>query len=465
MEKFSNLAFPTQPFPTQLCRKLKILIMEFFDRENERRILTEVNELSEENAQFTVLTGRRRVGKNCLVTHTYPQDKMLYFFVARKSEADLCKGYAKEIEEKLGVPVLGAPERFADIFEFLMKYSQDRHITLFIDEFQDFLRVDKSIFSDMQRIWDLYKEKSRMNLIVGGSIYTLLTKIFKDKKDPLYGRQTRFLNIKPFRTGVIKEILHAYNETYTPDDLLTLYMLTGGVAKYVSSLMDTKALTSASMIERVISEDSPFIMEGKNVLLEEFGKDSAVYFSILSAIASGRNTRNEIETAVGKEVGGYLSKLEDEYNLITKHIPVLTPGSQKNIHYELDDMFFRFWFRFVHKYNYMLEIGKYDKLREVIMRDYSTYSRHVLERYFRQKLAEEADITRLGNWWDRKGENEIDIITENELDDKLVFYEVKLQKENISIGELKRKADAFFAKNKIAGRYEVEYRGLTLEDM
>ncbi len=439
--------------------------MKFFDREKETKILQEVKALSQENAQFTVLTGRRRVGKTWLVTHAYDQREMLYFFVGRKSETDLCKGYVKEIEEKLHIPVLGAPENFTDIFEFLMKYSQEHPITLFIDEFQDFLRVNKSIYSDIQRIWDLYKETSKMNLIVGGSIYSLLSKIFKDNKEPLYGRQTRFLHIKPFRTAVIKDILKSYNDSYSSDDLLSLYMLTGGVAKYVSSFMDSKAFTSDTMIDRAISEDSPFISEGKNVLLEEFGKDSAVYFSILSAIASGRNTRNEIETAVGKEVGGYLSKLEDEYNLISKHLPILTPNARNNIHYELDDMFFRFWFRFIHKYNYMLEIGKYDKLREIVKRDYSTYSGHALERYFQQKLAEEADITRLGSWWDRKGENEIDIITENEIDGKLTFYEVKRQKDNISIGELKKKAETFFTKNKIASNYEVDYRGLTLQDM
>ncbi len=439
--------------------------MIFFDRERESKILRDVKELSKENAQFTVLTGRRRVGKTWLVTHTYDPDDMLYFFVGRKSEADLCKGYAKEIEQKLHIPVLGSPDNFADIFEFLIKYSQEHPITLFIDEFQDFLRINKSIFSDIQRIWDLYKENSKMNLIVGGSIYSLLSKIFKDNKEPLYDRQSRFLHIKPFRTAVIKDIFKTYNPNYTNDDLLTLYMLTGGVAKYVSSLIDNKTYTKKEMIESAISEDSPFILEGKNILLEEFGKDSAIYFSILSAIASGRNTRNEIESAVGKEVGGYLSKLEDDYNLITKHLPVLTPNSQKNVHYELDDMFFKFWFRFVHKYNYMLEIGKYDKLREVIERDYTSYSGHVLERYFQQKLAEEADITRLGNWWDRKGENEIDIITENELDGKLTFYEVKRQKEYISIGALKKKAEAFFAKNKIASNYDIEYKGLTLEDM
>lgn len=439
--------------------------MKFFDREKEKQILKNIKDISEKSAQFTVLTGRRRVGKTWLVTHTYNHEDMVYFFVARKSETELCKGYAKEIEEKLHIPVLGAPEKFADIFEFLMKYSQKYQVTLFIDEFQDFLRVNRSIFSDMQRIWDLYKENSKMNLIVGGSIYSLLSKLFRDKEEPLYGRQTGFLNIKPFRTAVIKDILLSYNPTYKPDDLLTLYMLTGGVAKYVSLLMDSKALTSDAMIDRVIAEDSPFILEGKNVLLEEFGKDSAVYFSILSAIASGRNTRNEIETAVGKEVGGYLSKLEDDYNLITKHLPILTANSQKNVHYELDDMFFRFWFRFIHKYNYMLEIDKYDKLREVVKRDYNTYSGFVLERYFQQKLAEEADITRLGNWWDRKGENEIDIVTENEFDHTLVFYEVKRQAENISIGELKKKAESFFAKTKLGNQYDIQYKGLSLADM
>lgn len=439
--------------------------MKFFDREKETGILREVKDLSLETAQFTVLTGRRRVGKTWLVTHAYEPEEILYFFIARKSEADLCKGFVKEIQEKLHIPVMGTPESFAEVFEFLMRYSKEHPITLFIDEFQDFLRINKSVFSDMQRIWDLHKEESKMNLIVGGSIYSLITDIFMNRKEPLYGRQTRFIRIRPFRLAVLKDILRSYNPSYTADDLLTLYMITGGVAKYVSSMMDNHAYTSESMIERIISEDSPFIAEGKNILLEEFGKDSAVYFSIMSAIASGRNTRSEIETAAGKEVGGYLSRLEEDYNLITRHQPILTSNTRTNIHYEIDDMFFKFWFRFIHKYTYMLEIGRYDKLRDIIKRDYTTYSGHVLEFYFRQKLAEEADITRIGNWWDRKGENEIDIITQNELDHNLTFYEVKRKEENISIGVLKAKAEAFFKKNKIASDYDIRYQGLTLEDM
>lgn len=51
---------------------------------------------------------------------------------------------------------MGKVERFPEIFEYLMKLSIERPITLFIDEFQEFFKVNKSVYSDMQRIWDKY---------------------------------------------------------------------------------------------------------------------------------------------------------------------------------------------------------------------------------------------------------------------------------------------------------------------
>ena len=47
---------------------------------------------------------------------------------------------------------MGRVERFIDVFEFLMKLSMERPLTLFIDEFQEFFRVNKSVYSDMP-VW------------------------------------------------------------------------------------------------------------------------------------------------------------------------------------------------------------------------------------------------------------------------------------------------------------------------
>lgn len=439
--------------------------MIFFDRSEEIASLHEIREIAKNNAQFTVVTGRRRIGKTSLVWKAYEDKPILYFFVARKAESDLCEDYQLEIENKLGIPTIGRTEHFTDIFEFLMKLSIDRPITLFIDEFQEFFRVNKSVYSDMQRIWDIYSNKAHINLIVCGSIYSMMTKIFKDKKEPLYNRQTRFMTVRPFTPSILKEILTEYNSDHTAEDLLALYSFTGGVAKYVQLLVDAGATTKEKMLNQIVKADSIFLGEGKAILIEEFGKDYGVYFSILSAIARGKTSRSEIESVVGREIGGYLTKLENEYEVIAKKQPLFEKSSTKNVRYTIEDNFFIFWFRFIYKYSYMLEIDNYESMKAIINRDYETFSGLMLERYFRRVLIERQAYTRIGGWWDRKGENEIDIVAENELNNKATFFEVKRKAANIDIEVLKQKAAAFLRATSEFKGYDISYKALSMEDM
>ena len=75
--------------------------------------------------------------------------------------------------------------------------------------------------------------------------------------------------MRPFRIAVIKEILRDYNPDYTSEDLLCLYMLTGGVAKYISQLMDAGATTKDQMLEWVTATGSPFLSEGIELIMAE----------------------------------------------------------------------------------------------------------------------------------------------------------------------------------------------------
>ena len=112
--------------------------MIFFDRARETDTLKTIQQQSLEHAQFTVLTGRRRIGKTSLVLHAYKDMPFLYFFVSKKAETALCEDYQQEIITKLGVPLLGKVLRFADIFEYIMQIAKQQPITLFIDEFHRF---------------------------------------------------------------------------------------------------------------------------------------------------------------------------------------------------------------------------------------------------------------------------------------------------------------------------------------
>ncbi|MBR1808689.1 MAG: ATP-binding protein [Paludibacteraceae bacterium] len=438
--------------------------MQFFDREQETESLVQIREQSFVHAQFTVLTGRRRIGKTSLVFHAYNHNPFLYFFVSKKAESELCEGYQLEITAKLNVPLLGRVTRFADIFDFIMQYAKQQPVTLFIDEFQEFLKVNPSVYSDMQRIWDINKADAHINLIVGGSVQSLIHKIFESKKEPLYNRHTSLIRLNRFSPSVLKNILAAHNPNYTADDLLALYSFTGGVAKYVELLMDKGATTRQKMIESIIRRDSVFISEGKNLLVEEFGKDYGIYFSIISAIATGHSQRSQIEDIIGKEIGGYLSMLEDTYNIIRKRKPLFTT-TNSNVRYQLDDNFLIFWFRFIFKYNYMLEIEAHDALRTIVERDYEAFSGKMLERYFKDKLEEEKLFTRIDTWWSRNGEDEIDIIGINELTKQATFYEVKRQAKDINLKLIEQRTNTFLVATRQLKKYDISCCGLSMEDM
>ncbi len=439
--------------------------MRFFGRKDEIKELQEIRKSSMQNARFTIVTGRRRSGKTSLLLKAYEDvEDMLYFFVARKSEAELCRDFTEEISEKLNIPVLGEVTRFADIFKYLLHLSKSRPLTLVIDEFQDFKRVSPSVFSDMQKLWDLNKQEAHLNLVVCGSVYSLMNIIFKNNKQPLYGRQTAEIKVTPFLPSVIKEVLQTYNPEFTAEDLLALYSYTGGVAEYVEMMMDAGATTKELMTEKFVAKNSYFIYEGKNMLIEEFGKDYARYFEILQLIASGCTTRSEIEGTIKAEVSGYLTKLENDYCLISRYMPMFQK-TNRNIRYQIEDNFLRVWFRYIYKYNYMLEVGANKKLKTLMDRDYTTYTGKVLERYFMAKMIESEEYTRIASWWDRKGENEIDIIAADELEQSVTFYEVKRQAKDVKIGILKAKAEHFFQATGKFKNFRVEYKGLSMEDM
>lgn len=439
--------------------------MKFYNREKEIARLKKIQQLSLKNAQFTVITGRRRIGKTQLLLNASAEQPTLYFFVARKAESFLCQDFIQEIKEKLKIPLLGEISSFGKLFEYLMVYSKEKPFNLIIDEFQEFFHIAPHVYSEMQHHWDINKAESKINLIVSGSVSSMMHRIFENSKEPLFGRATQKLTVKPFETSVLKEILEDHFTAWSPEDLLALYSFTGGVAKYVQLLMDGGAFTKKAMIDLIIKEDSLFLQEGKNMLIEEFGKEYATYFTILSAIARGENTRKKIESLVNREVGGYLTKMERDYNLIAKSIPVFSKVESKNVRYIIEDNFLTFWFRFMYKYSHLIEINGFKELKTIVNRDYSTFSGKILERYFRTKLIEEKGITLIGSYWDRKGETEIDLISVNELDKTAEFIEVKRNPANIDMDKLRQKSYNFLRSTGQLEDYQLIYRGLSLNDI
>jgi hypothetical protein len=75
-----------------------------------------------------------------------------------------------------------------------------------------------------------------------------MKRIFENSKEPLFGRATSKIMLKPFILPTIKEILADYHPKYSNEDLLTFYMVTGGVAKYIELLVINGAFTRKAIL-------------------------------------------------------------------------------------------------------------------------------------------------------------------------------------------------------------------------
>ncbi len=436
--------------------------MRFYDRAEELAILERNDKQSHETAVFTVLTGRRRVGKTSLIQKAISEEGMAYLFVSKDSEPILCRRFQQTIEEKLGIEIHGQTSRMRELFQILMKESSKRHFTVFFDEFQNFQKVNPAIFSDLQDVWDRYHCESHIHLVVSGSIRSLMRKIFEDSGEPLYGRPTSKMQLQPFRTDVLKEILAENNPSWTNEDLLCLYMITGGVAKYVELLVDARCLTKKKMLDYVCRPDSYFLTEGKDLLNQEFSEESSTYFSVLQLIAGGMTKRSEMDDIMGKDMGVYLQNLEKNFFMVKRLKPLLSKPGSKTTAYEISDPFLRFWFRFIWPYQSLVETRQLGRLREYIEKGYETFSGKSLERYFQQKLMESGRYTLVGNWWDRKGNNEVDIVALDEFSHEGLVAEVKRNPKKIDLATLEKKTKAFPVQFK---EYELKSEGFSLDSL
>lgn len=437
--------------------------MRFYDRENEIEILKENELQSRKSAVFTVLMGRKRVGKTTLITTALKGYDYAYLFVSKDNEAVLCGKFQQTLQEQLGIQVYGTITHFRDLFEVIMKESLNRHFTIIFDEFQTLYKVNPAIFSEIQDLWDRYHRESHLNLITSGSIQSLMKRIFENENEPLYGRPTSKLTLKPFAISVIKQIFSDHCPNYRNEDLLCLYMITGGVAKYIELLMDAGCYTKEKMLNYVCRQDSYFLSEGRDIMNQEFSDESATYFSILQLIAGGLTTRSDIDGAMHKDMGAFLQNLEKNYLMVSRLKPILAKPGSKVTAYEISDQFLRFWFRFIWPYQSLIERGQLALLRQNMSQHYEHFTGRTLEQYFHMLTMETGQYTQVGNWWDRKGENEIDMIALNEFDHTGLVAEIKRNPRKISLTELKKKVELLPSQD--FADYSIILRGLSIDDM
>jgi hypothetical protein len=424
--------------------------MKFYGRKKElQKIKTYWNVVKNGVSKILVITGRRRIGKTRLALEATKDIPSLYFFVTRKKVAELLRDWSAQIKDTLENSYLGEFTKVEEFLNFLFEYSRKNPLSVIFDEFQNFSYINPEVYSIFQKVFDLRKEESSLLMIISGSSHSLMEKIFLGKKEPLFGRASDTLNLSYLSLTDQSQFLNDQG-IVSQKQKVFFFSIFDGVPKYWEEIAVYNTPSFPDRLQTLFMEKDWIWDEGENILREEFGKEYVSYFSILSAIAKGRRILGEIQQFSGiKEASAYLKKLEDVYQLIERRIPVTEKRivSSRKGRYYLSDNFFTFWFAFVEPNRYLREIGQQERAVKNFLSNLDSFSGRMLEKMAVRTVIEEnpleLEFSRIGGYWDRKGQVEIDLMILDDINEKAYLFEVKLNKKKITrslIDDLKIKA-------------------------
>lgn len=282
-----------------------------------------------------------------------------------------------------------------------------------------------------------------------------MREIFEGAKEPLFGRVTARQYVEPLLPDVVAEIL-ADHGVDPAGHLLFHYTLFGGIPKYYF-LLDRYRLFGkprTEVIKKLFNETDALLQaEGRDLLIEEFGRNYLLYFSILQVIAGGETQMARIADCAGINVNSiskYLDELASHYQVIERRIPVTEARQDQKVgRYYLKDPLLRFWFRYIYRNQSLIEIGDVEGLTAKIEDDLPTLMGTAFEELVRTLLLKRNDgsvipfrFSRIGGFWTRKGDVEIDIVATDE-EGRIFFGECKLNGSRFTRAEavrLKEKA-------------------------
>lgn len=324
---------------------------QFLDREEERAALDRWWE-DETSDPVLILQGRRRVGKSWLFRR-FAHGKDATILVAdRRVLRDQLTRFGAELQDQTRFPV--ALRTASDLFDWLFELGRDGRRLAVIDEFPELLGGRGSADSELAAVLEKYAGRSQTKLILAGSQMSVMERLLGARR-ALHGRARKML-VRPLRFDQARLFLEAHSE----HDLIERYAIAGGMPRYLATFGARSPLEHLFVKELLDPIGGPLFDEPRTVLEMELS-ESAIYFSILSALADHRELALGdliAESGVGNRgtVSRYLSTLQD-LHLVRASDPVFAQTGGRQHRYRIADNLVRTWFAFVFPYQASLASG------------------------------------------------------------------------------------------------------------
>ena len=413
--------------------------------------LEQLNQAYQENDfQFTVIYGRRRIGKTSLINEFLKDKKAIYYVALEENAEDNLKRFSDAISIFKNTDQ-GGKEKFANFeecFKEITRLAQKQRVILVIDEFPYLAKAYPTISSMLQSYIDHEFKETNLFLILCGSSMSFMERQVLGYQSPLYGRRTLALKLEPFKLSEAHEMLPKLSK----EDAFIINTVCGGVPQYLSYMSDSMSV--ADNIKKNFLSKSGGLFDEPNNLLQQELRDPTNYNAIINAIASGASKHSKIAQSAHLQTGPlttYLNNLID-LGIVEKKLPVTEQkkSKSKNIVYRICDGMFRFWYTFVGKQTDLIERGLTDLAWVKVQKGLSDFMGPEFEKYsqdfmWSQDMNEKIvpnPFIHLGNWWgtDKRTHQQVELDIVGFSDDERdgYFGECKWKNEPISRSVLEK---------------------------
>ena len=317
----------------------------FVNRLSELKTLND--EYNRNGSSFTIIYGRRRVGKTTLISE-YIKNKPAVFYYA--TEAGISKQLhllSQQIIEYTGQSYLKDLEfkSFEQLLSVFAENIRDEKQILVIDEYQLLVKLEKSLSSELQKTWDTILKKKNIHLILCGSSISMMHNEALNYNAPLYGRRTSTIFLKQMKFQHIEDFIPGSSLT----DQMNIFSSFGTIPKYLE-LYDKNLPFYDNITNQMLNKNAYLYNEVKFLLKEEI-KEPVTYFNILETISKGESKIGKIAGRLGvvqSHLTRYIQRLID-LDIIKKEVPVTEKMPEKSRlgRYRIKDNFIRFWFYYI----------------------------------------------------------------------------------------------------------------------
>lgn len=408
--------------------------MKFIGREEQLKRLDRV--INTDELTFSLIYGRRRVGKSELVKQAVKRNnvKSFYYECKQVSEAGNAAGLGEIVSEIMGLPKLG----FSDIeavLKYIFELSVKEKIILVLDEYPYLRENIKGMDSILQSLVDKYKDTSKLTLIILGS-YVEVMRSLLEHSNPLYGRVDLTIDLKQMD---YYESAYFY-PNFSVEDKVRIYSVFGGIPYYNRLIDDSKSVKD-NIIELIASSGARLENEVSMYLNAEISKITNAN-EVFEALSRGYTRYSDILSQSHVSSGPTLVDVLDKLmrmEVVVKTSPINDGNNKKKAGYYISDNLSLFYYRYIFKYSSQMKIMDSEVFyKKYIEKDFEEhYVPHIFETICSQYLIR---MNRLGNiepvfekigkyYYDNPVEHtngEFDVVTEDE--NGYVFYEVKFKK-------------------------------------